>query len=153
MDFIEKLGKLAGKLDEEGLVAQADAVDRMLEKIALNERQFDIDLHYVVYVRADLYNKVQDPSQIPVTGHVKADGTIEVHPVQNGQVVNQVLFTQKFTAHNLNELRSKMATVVSQLKAKFAPASADETIEYKPVAGQAPASGKVDFTMGPATVR
>lgn len=133
MKSFKVLADLAASLDKMGLFSEADVIDKFIVE-ATGERKFTIAARGKVGVKAAVYNSLSDIQEPPAESQVKADGTLTVFPVENGQVVTaKPLFTKAYTARNIDELKAKMATDVSVAKQHYAPASYDEQFDFYPV--------------------
>lgn len=133
MSSLKDLSKVASVLDKMGLFAEADVIDAFIVK-ATDQRKYAIVTKAKVAVRAKVYNSLSDMQDPPASSQLKADGTVTVYPVENNQVMeSQKLWTKAYTATNLDQLKAKISGDVAAVKAKYAPASYDESFEFYPV--------------------
>lgn len=131
--IIAKLVSLANSLDEKGLMEEASMIDAIISE-ATGERKFDIFAKGRVGVKASVYQSLGDMDEPPPNSHVKAEVTLMVRPVENGQVVeSKTVWNKQYVGRNLQEVKAKMAADVASLKQHYAPASYDEQFEFYPV--------------------
>lgn len=129
---IAKLVVIANELDARGLKEEANLIDSLISEAT--DEKFDILVKAKVGVKASVYNSLGDMDEPPVASHVKAEATVTVNPIENGQVVqSKVLFTKTVAARNLQELKAKLSTEIIMLKQQFSPARMAEQTEYYPV--------------------
>ena len=130
-NLIVQLADVADYLDQKGLTVEADAIDSLIAEAS--DRKFDIFVKGKVHVKRDVLAKLGDMQEPGDADQLKAEATLVVRPVENGQVLeNSPVFTKQFAAKNLTQLKAAYAQDVAQLRVTHAPASFDEQFEYVP---------------------